>query len=914
MFYFCRVAHTLSDSKIPISEIRYDLVDYIVMSLREMPEYKHYVSQHWNAMLRCVVHGDEHHSRKSTGSKKNENRINIVTQRVLIRMLVTAVQFEVMNIGHPSTGKDKVVPMTRLDDDDAEFLDAQRTAMIGTFQSGSTTAVTTSKKGAATQNVKSQEELTMVLLRELPQLLVSFKSETPILQSLTTLPQYFCMFRHDLFILLQGFLFCQISYFFGFNSLDVVLLSFTVPSVLNLSSRKKEVQALLSNVSMIYNESTNPAVLQNCCQALVFCAKACQEARSDMAVLTIQKLWDGTLSRLMNLLKKKSNNSTSSMDHDESDDEGDVASVNLESSIRLCFLRLSILLKRWQCVGRAHDDDSSSDEDEQLVQIVSAVTDYLSSELQSRQFQYDSGKNDDESENNDVVNGRLKIWTSIDNTIHEAISKSVSDGFDFLLTMTAWRLRDTVQRIDNGVDLDVSSTDIENHAVLRMRRLIELMVKTCYDQFLPQDKMDTFTEAHQMFSTRVQEYALRVSGDIRTLFPRKWSLAKSPILKALAIEDDIILAGGGYRFVQSQEWRLKIHEDATVLSKQQKQDAVYSILLPIARALGTNWETGSRKEAGAALLHISGSGKDASELVLCMLRVLKKLNPIRLLEAQMACLRQKFEEWAEDEPEEPGDRPTDAEMQEFEEKEQLHREKFDALVTISARFASSLGVGKIRDKILNTALLGFVREGVRFAFSTDIKGSDEPLPLGCRLVFLSILSKYLMWIRPNKEYKLTLCNDFNSYEVALRADTEFSDVYEEDLKCLVDFRKAGELGDYMHSGGDAGTYGTTKTAPSTYEPTILCARTSMGSSVSSIRSKVSTTLDSIHEEDPSIEDDHDDDDGTEGHDGTSHSTPSPPKRPRTVYSARTQSSVASTIGPIFPDDTEDSDTGGSSSM
>ena len=127
-------------------------------------------------------------------------------------------------------------------------------------------------------------------------------------------------------------------------------------------------------------------------------------------------------------------------------------------------------------------------------------------------------------------------------------------------------------------------------------------------------------------------------------------------------------------------------------------------------------------------------------------------------------------------------------------------------------------------------------------------------------------------------------DDTTMNEATLRADTEFSDVYEEDLKCLVDFRKAGELGDYMHSGGDAGTYGTTKTAPSTYEPTILCARTSMGSSVSSIRSKVSTTLDSIHEEDPSIEDDHDDDDGTEGHDGTSHSTPSPPKRPRTVYS------------------------------
>ena len=194
--FVCRVAHTLSDSKIPISEIRYHLVDYIVMSLREMPEYKHYVSQHWNAMLRCVLHGDEHHSRKSTGSKKSENRINIVTQRVLIRMLVTAVQFEVMNIGYHSTGKDKVATMTRLDDDDTELFDAQRAALMTSFQSAPSTAAATtthtSKKAAMPNSAKTQEDLTMSLLRGLPQLLVSFKSETSILQSLTTLPQYFC--------------------------------------------------------------------------------------------------------------------------------------------------------------------------------------------------------------------------------------------------------------------------------------------------------------------------------------------------------------------------------------------------------------------------------------------------------------------------------------------------------------------------------------------------------------------------------------------------------------------------------------------------------------------------------------------------------------------------------------------------
>ena len=195
-YFATRIAHTLSDSTIPVSEIRYDLVDFIVMSLREMPEYKHHVSHHWNAMLRCVLHGDEHISRKNSGAKKSDNRINIVTQRVMIRMLVAAVQFEVMNIGQHSKGKDKVVPMNLIDDGDSEFLEAQRSALTTSFQSAaaSTTAKSaTSKNVATSNNAKAQEDLTMALLRELPQLLVSFKSDTSIVKSLTTLPLYFRM-------------------------------------------------------------------------------------------------------------------------------------------------------------------------------------------------------------------------------------------------------------------------------------------------------------------------------------------------------------------------------------------------------------------------------------------------------------------------------------------------------------------------------------------------------------------------------------------------------------------------------------------------------------------------------------------------------------------------------------------------
>ena len=109
----------------------------------------------------------------------------------------------------------------------------------------------------------------------------------------------------------------------------------------------------------------------------------------------------------------------------------------------------------------------------------------------------------------------------------------------------------------------------------------------------------------------------------------------------------------------------------------------------------------------------------------------------------MACLCQDLEAWAESAPEEPSDRSTDAEMAHFEKAEKLHRGQFELIQNQASRLSASLGVGKIRDKVLSPALLGFVQvqEGVRFAFSTEEAGSDEPLPLGCRLSFLHIISK-----------------------------------------------------------------------------------------------------------------------------------------------------------------------------
>jgi hypothetical protein len=59
-----------------------------------------------------------------------------------------------------------------------------------------------------------------------------------------------------------------------------------------------------------------------------------------------------------------------------------------------------------------------------------------------------------------------------------------------------------------------------------------------------------------------------------------------------------------------------------------------------------------------------------------------QIEPVRLLEAHMACLRQDYEEWAGEEPEELGNRPTEDEMAAHEVAEKAHKDK----VSHSARY------------------------------------------------------------------------------------------------------------------------------------------------------------------------------------------------------------------------------------
>ena len=106
----------------------------------------------------------------------------------------------------------------------------------------------------------------------------------------------------------------------------------------------------------------------------------------------------------------------------------------------------------------------------------------------------------------------------------------------------------------------------------------------------------------------------------------------------------------------------------------------------------------------------------------------------------MACLCQSFHQWYEAEPEElENDRPTDEELAAFEKSEEKHKKMFEDLEGLAKRLSAALGVGRIKDEKVKRALRGFLREGIRFAFSTD--SPEGECPVGSRLAFLRVLSK-----------------------------------------------------------------------------------------------------------------------------------------------------------------------------
>ena len=167
-----RVGETLVDGPIPIDKIRVHLADYIVESLRAMPEHKALVTN-WNAMLQAI--GDDSVATTKAGGTTSD-RTEVAKQRVLVQMLSCAAQAEVVAVA------------------DADFL-AREVDPDESVQAEGNAAPTKPKKAKGSKSSSAgipHEMLSVALLNSLPDLLIKFKGDPTILGSITLLPRYIC--------------------------------------------------------------------------------------------------------------------------------------------------------------------------------------------------------------------------------------------------------------------------------------------------------------------------------------------------------------------------------------------------------------------------------------------------------------------------------------------------------------------------------------------------------------------------------------------------------------------------------------------------------------------------------------------------------------------------------------------------
>jgi len=551
-------------------------------------------------------------------------------------------------------------------------------------------------------------------------------------------------------------------------------------------------------------------LLDNIAQSLAFLASS-DHSRSRDVRAEVKRLLEGIAERLNKQMasepeakgatsekskksrssRKNSNRSASSASVDSSL-EGALVSPReyLEQSICLSLKRLKILSYK---IDVSHIMTSES-EDDPIKLLRDCIVDGVSKKLEMRQVDKEFEKDDDETIK--TIATIPPIWNDDEYTsTHALIAGSTCEALDFLLATTGWELARAMKTIEESGDNEADD-DVSDHNVIVFRKQMERLLVLCYEQWLPEldeDSSQEYSQSQLDFSDRVQMMASRVQSDLRTLFPKDWADAESPLLRACALQDDTNLVGGFIRYFRAKEDFLR--ECETETDDGAKEEAM-ELLLPFVRNLYVNWKRCNRREAGHALMHMVGSGEEAKRILTTLAKQVKKVDPVRWLETHMACLNTAFEEYLDLEPEEISDNPTDEECAAFEEAEAAHIAKFETLESLATRLSQSLGVGKLNDKKLEKPLPGFISEGVRFAFSTNTPEGQEDFLPGARLMFLNLMAKYAVWIKNNLQFRKKLWQDIEARETQLQSDPDF-DPAKDDMDALENFKKCIATKEYL---------------------------------------------------------------------------------------------------------------------
>jgi len=453
----------------------------------------------------------------------------------------------------------------------------------------------------------------------------------------------------------------------------------------------------------------------------------------------------------------------------------------------LLMLRWNILLM--QCQAKHLFEKADGEEEDEIEGLFFTISEAMGKRLSDRMSTRDRETDDDATAVTTPT-----IWREYDPEVHEAVATTIKRASRMLLIIVSYELNDTLIDRKDFENSEKHSEEMEideyNFPVLKLRDNLVKLLGLCFDQHLPDVEGIEYTNEQHDFADSVQAGAGQVASDLRTLFPFDWSKASDPVRRALALtngEDFTFLLSGFARWFQSREDSVADDEEA------DSKSLVSEALLPLARVTSMNFDGFFRKEAAMIMQHISGSGSLASQTILSLSRMLKKTNPVRMLESQMACLRLAFENWLDTEPVVPEDTsPTDEEIQAFEEAEKKHLDSFASMEQVASKLSSTLGfAGRLANESLKKSIFGFVREGIRFSFDgAESNQQDDDLVVGSRLAFLLILSKYSIWIKKEKSHMEQVSDFLIEKETKLRRHPEFEEVHDDDLNALSDFKKS----------------------------------------------------------------------------------------------------------------------------
>ena len=459
----------------------------------------------------------------------------------------------------------------------------------------------TKRKRDSTPSNQVKESLSQALLTTLPGLLTSFTNDYMSMRSLARLPKY--------------------------------LLS----DVYCLPTRKNDFSLLVKNLCLVYVASTDEEVLIQIVASLAALAQGTHARVADVKS-HLKRMSSSLQERLMELFaesdpeksspekKKISSRKPAGRRSDASSRSGSVSETafsnskeaEIEHSICWCLTRLKFLLK--QLPLTLLFDEVEDGEENEVEGFCRTVSEALGKRLIDRKPILD----DDETTSNTSRSTRLgSVWKSADPVSHREVAKAVDIGLDVLLIIVAWKVRFVEKEIlDNAKAGVVDNEEVSDHIVIRLRDGLAKLIGLCYEQFLEEQPGLVHSIEQEDFSMDVQSSAGRVASDLRTLFPREWSSATNPILRAFALLDDTHLIGGFVRYLNSRGEEF-VEDDAADDVRRTKE-----LVLPIARSLTANWTEGNRREAGVVLSHLAGKGKITGQTVHIMARMLKKVRSV----------------------------------------------------------------------------------------------------------------------------------------------------------------------------------------------------------------------------------------------------------------------------------------------